>query len=244
MRKADKSTQCDESQPGCLRCSTSGTECPGYVKETKFLDEGVGLRRKFNHADDYASKNMKKAKVHGKTSVEIGPEVDLCTSPILQPPQDGEQVFKEDDVIAASPIITSDPYAEMDPGKESDAHESSQISISSIDLSTSLTSHGPGSMRVRAVNGSYSSLYTSMDSVFQASASQASGLGLTSGPVLQESEEENEFEVIFLIRHFAEVIGTWLVYFLNVRATFSHKTLIPLGWTCLILENILPLTSR
>jgi len=39
--------QCDKRLPGCRRCETYSCPCPGYATGHKFLDEGIGLRRKF-----------------------------------------------------------------------------------------------------------------------------------------------------------------------------------------------------
>jgi hypothetical protein len=183
---------------------------------------------------------VKKAKGLVKTSAPVRPEVDLPALPTSPSPEDAEQVYEDNDVIAASPIATPGRYIDLGPTKESEAPESSQLSPSSINLSANLTLDGSGAMEGRAMNDSNTLLYISMDSVFQPSASQVSTLGLPSGPILQENEEENEFEVIFLIRHFTEVVGTWLVYSPAIK---GDSWLISLGWTYSTLATILLSTS-
>lgn len=50
-------SQCDKTQPTCLRCEKLGKPCPGYDKKRKFVDEGVTLRKKYQRsgADDNAA---------------------------------------------------------------------------------------------------------------------------------------------------------------------------------------------
>jgi hypothetical protein len=41
------------------------------------------------------------------------------------------------------------------------------------------------------------------------------------GPDLQENDDESEFEVMFLVRHFAENVGPWFVYQLRQEKIIS-----------------------
>ncbi|CAK4033020.1 C6 finger domain [Lecanosticta acicola] len=46
-RCRERRVKCDKRQPSCLRCEKLGKPCPGYDKKRKFVDEGVGLRKKY-----------------------------------------------------------------------------------------------------------------------------------------------------------------------------------------------------
>jgi hypothetical protein len=153
--------------------------------------------------------------VKGKT--ESGPDVGLHTPLTLQSDEDVEQGFDENDVIAASPVPVSDPYIGIGRMKKSCMPELSPYSTSNIDLSANATPNGATIMEERVTYDSNTSLYISMNSVYQPSSSQLSALSLPSGPVLQENGEESEFEVLFLIRHYSEAVGTWLVYSVTNR---------------------------
>ncbi|CAG7960913.1 unnamed protein product [Penicillium olsonii] len=39
--------RCDLSRPTCSQCKRYGTDCPGYIKSHKFMDEGPQLRTRF-----------------------------------------------------------------------------------------------------------------------------------------------------------------------------------------------------
>lgn len=124
---------------------------------------------------------------------------------------DGDQVFDDDAVIAASPINEPPDYFDMGPTKESSTTAPSQFSTPSIGLSSNPTTGVLVGMEERPVYGSSTSLYAAMDSVFQAPSSQRSIFNIPSGSAPQDDEEECHFEVMFLIRHFAEVVAPWFV---------------------------------
>lgn len=48
--------RCDKRIPNCLRCEKLQKPCPGYDKKRKFVDEGVGLRKKFQGPSDGESR--------------------------------------------------------------------------------------------------------------------------------------------------------------------------------------------
>lgn len=204
-----------------MRCSVSNVPCPGYVKETKFLDQGASLRRKFKYDEGPRSGSRKKLKEPAKTPAESAPDVDLNTARTLQLLADSEQVFDDHAVIAASPIGNTGNYFEPGPTVESSLSDPSQFPAQATDQSTGATPNGRADITKEATQFyNTSSLYTSVNSVFQAPSSQSSTLNLLAGPVLQENQDESEFEVMFLVRHFAENVGPWFVYLLRQRNSF------------------------
>ncbi|KAH9822731.1 Fungal specific transcription factor domain [Teratosphaeria destructans] len=51
-RCRERRVKCDKTQPACRRCEKLGKPCSGYDKKRKFVDEGVSLRRKFQHSTE------------------------------------------------------------------------------------------------------------------------------------------------------------------------------------------------
>ncbi|KAL4865445.1 hypothetical protein BDV12DRAFT_149759 [Aspergillus spectabilis] len=39
--------KCDEARPHCQNCTDAGVECPGYVQNRKFIDQGASVRRRY-----------------------------------------------------------------------------------------------------------------------------------------------------------------------------------------------------
>ncbi|KAH3512996.1 hypothetical protein KXW24_007753 [Aspergillus fumigatus] len=48
--------KCDETRPGCQRCTNAGVECPGYVQTRKFIDQGASVRRRYAPYSEVHSK--------------------------------------------------------------------------------------------------------------------------------------------------------------------------------------------
>lgn len=84
-------------------------------------------------------------------------------------------------------------------------HVHSNSSASDIDQSPNTDYNSSSAIEESTTSGSYNTLSVSTNTVFQTSASH---LGLPTRPVLQEGEGDNELEVMLLIRHFTEVVGT------------------------------------
>jgi hypothetical protein len=230
-----------------MRCLASNTACPGYFQETKFLDEGVGLRRKFNYDEAYYSSTSRKKPKELVTSSDKGYEHDLDALPPLtfQSPGDSEPAFNqrsshdESEIANTSPFAASDSHTETEPAEENDILESNNFRDQNVVLDAYPDSNGSSSLKQRPTYGTDSSLSNSMFSVFQNSTNRLSTLSLPSGPVLLENEEESEFEILFLIRHFTEVVGSWSVKSHDEIWGVLGPQLIAPGWTCTILESIL-----
>ncbi|KAL4783323.1 hypothetical protein BJX76DRAFT_258770 [Aspergillus varians] len=39
--------KCDETRPHCQRCADAGVQCPGFVQTRKFIDQGASVRRRY-----------------------------------------------------------------------------------------------------------------------------------------------------------------------------------------------------
>lgn len=185
------------------------------MKETKFLDQGASIRRKFRYDEGPGSGSRKKAKKLAKTPAELTPDIDLDTAPTSPLLSDSEQIFDDNAVIAASPLPDPENHFELGPTVESRLSPQDQISTQASEQSTSATPNGLAGIAKETTRDSNNSLYTSINSVFQAPSSQSSTLNLPAALLLQENEDESEFEIMFLVRHFAGNVGPWFAYLMR-----------------------------
>lgn len=64
--------QCDLTQPGCAQCERYGTDCPGYVKSHKFMDQGPQLRTRYAKRSEPASESIDECVVPSLVARSMG----------------------------------------------------------------------------------------------------------------------------------------------------------------------------
>jgi hypothetical protein len=201
------------------------------------LDEGAGLRRKFNYEEASPPNNSKKAKDNAKSS---GGQIDSQSSPIspnLRSRDYDEAAISPRNHENASLVLEPRLMAGMIGNCGEFGHEKKTMPSISPNSFVPTVSEEPSGVlgysslaRQNAVAAeptpnetihpqqpllhlTESSLSDSVNSVFQNSASHQSTLSSPSPSerLNRQREEDNHFEVLFLMRHFAEVVGPWLV---------------------------------
>jgi Fungal Zn(2)-Cys(6) binuclear cluster domain len=237
--------KCDEGQPSCQRCLKAKKPCPGYVKVTKFLDEGKSLRRKYGsdegkNGDEkeleisvVMTENMVRQDDRISGELQAGGDEDL----VDETSSDVEMVPPETFGHITNPEqIGQQSKASLPPSAMSGYHETSRMTTNALsqvqlaqDLERDSSAFGPGRDATLGIThhinpgfGALSflggpqicdpphSLTHSIQYVFSQSHEPRSSFteSLQSG---KSSEVDNDHEMLFLLRHFVEVIGPWYV---------------------------------
>ncbi|KUJ18075.1 uncharacterized protein LY89DRAFT_36969 [Mollisia scopiformis] len=83
-----RSVKCDETRPSCLQCTKGGRECPGYSRETKFVDEALRLRWKVSQPSSgkptcIKTRGTLKPPSFKSGSLELAQTVSCCISELF-----------------------------------------------------------------------------------------------------------------------------------------------------------------
>ena len=179
--------QCDEQRPGCVRCAASNVECPGYFQETKFLDEGVGLRRKFHYIEH--SYETVAGGASGEENQSQGPAAKFGSQSFVN----GAHI---DQGERSNPSDVFIPTVRGSPEKYNNAAGGQ---------------HNPnptlGSFEAQPFNTD-DSLSENVQLLFPTKSKTLSALN-PNPQVPPEIEEEDAFEIMFLTRHFSETVAGW-----------------------------------
>jgi hypothetical protein len=216
--------QCDETQPRCQRCASSDIQCPGYDTGLKFLDQGAGLRRKFNH-DETTSRSGSGSK---RTKGSLAQFTDSINEPrrVLRFIDDStDPSANDEDDIGVPESHNSSPVqisrTVLGPSHDVGGNISSRDSQEDQKCPMQRDSyfHSPYSTNNATSNtsvlqspyGTTESLSKSVDSVYYTARKPSKVYPTLPGSIQEEAEIENNFEILFLIRHFSEIVGPWQV---------------------------------
>jgi len=210
-------------------------KCPGYFQETKFLDEGVGLRRKFQYVENsyetVAGSLFCEQSQHHGSQMESPWQSALSgkgrnddyrkaqgatqnqTDVSLYQSADGEPQQK------VQPAATIGPHSFVNCSNIVDRERatSSDVSIPTIGGSPEEYSDAPPaqeeisptlvSFGAESLNNDQS-LSENVQLLFPTKSKTLSALN-TCSQVASKVEEVNSLEIMFLIRHFSETVGPW-----------------------------------
>jgi hypothetical protein len=222
-RRADL-LQCDETQPRCQRCASSDIQCPGYDTGLKFLDQGGGLRRKYNH-DETTSRSSSGSK---RTRGPLAQSTDSINEPwkalrsvddSTDPSTNNKNDIGMPESHDTSPAQISNTV--LGPRQDVDAHISSRHSQEDRQRPTQPDSYfhspytainaSPDTLVLQSPYGATESLSKSVDSVYYTARKPSKVLPTLPTSIQGGPEVENNFEILFLIRHFSEIVGPWQV---------------------------------
>jgi len=211
--------QCDESQPRCQRCASSDIQCPGYNTGLKFLDQGAGLRRKFNH-DETTSRSSSGSK---RTKGSLAQFTDSINEPrrVLRSVNDSDPSANDEDDSGVPESHNSSPVqisrTVLGPSHDVDGNISSRDSQEDQKRPMQPDSyfHSPYSTNNATSNtsvqqspyGTTESLSKSVDSVYYTARKPSKVYPTPPDSIQEEPEIENNFQILFLIRHFSEIVG-------------------------------------
>jgi hypothetical protein len=214
-QRADK-LQCDETQPRCQRCASSDIQCPGYDTGLKFLDQGAGLRRKFNHNETISRSSSGSKRTKGSLAQFSGSTNEPRR--VLRSVGDStEALANDEDDIGMPESHDSSPVqiSRIVHGHSHDVGGNIQDQKRSMQLDSYF--HSPYSTNNATSNtsvpqcpyGTTESLSKSVDSVYYTTRKPSKVYPTPPDSIQEEPEIENNFHILFLVRHFSEIIGPW-----------------------------------
>lgn len=198
------------------------------------MDEGAGLRRKFNYEEANFPNDSKRPREYAESAGgQIGNQILPATSnlgssgddeAVLSPRNHESAAFAPDPLMTsiigtgdqfrneneALPDISPSPFVRAASGDFIGTLEQSTLARQSV-VTADPTPNETISSRQPLMHPPESSLSDSVNSVFQQSAYHISTLSSLSERFIHQKEEDSHFEILFLMRHYAEVVGPWLV---------------------------------
>jgi len=226
---ADK-PQCDEQRPGCLRCATANSQCPGYFQETKFLDEGAGLRRKFHYGENrdvLTEESQSPGPVSegspglavvldksGNGSCQLTRYVAHDDTNLRFEKTSNETPESERQTTTSSSFVdlVNGPHV-ANVGETTPSDASMPTLRGSVEDYENIPDIGEtpksifGSSGIEPLRSDDESWSENVRAVFPTTSKTFSKA--TQSQQASRGDEENTFKVLFLIRHFSETVGPW-----------------------------------
>ncbi|KAL3480779.1 hypothetical protein BJX99DRAFT_204587 [Aspergillus californicus] len=214
--------KCDETRPHCQRCASAGVECPGYVQMRKFIDQGASVRRRYAPYQESHSKSNDTNP--SETSRHQSPVPDPGVRQNFQP-----DAYHQSNSLPAS--FDAERQPPIDPGSQqgtSQEMEVDNVNGPSNALNRNAAGSAPWQPSHPQVNDSQVTPNSSLVDPFQGAAPFDTQHALPSHTVPvsdsspQRSEREEfqdifsefmtgtEHEISFLVRHYCEVLASWL----------------------------------
>ena len=225
-------SECDEELPECARCTSSNVECPGYVQELKFYDQGIGLRRKFKYDEPPTLEaTSKKARVAGTPVARVVlPEDEHIAQPyqIIDLDIQIHDSLRQGDSLRDEAVIDRPSMSESEAVKHTESAgplmeqpsksvivsfstpltEFQGSPLSGNEISISGTSVEPLAFMSPSTTGSDDTLSRTIYSLFHNSTKVPAPVSPQKGQSLSSRVEISDFETVFLLRHFSEMMGT------------------------------------
>ncbi|KAK2783108.1 hypothetical protein FQN52_000449 [Onygenales sp. PD_12] len=206
-RCKQKHLKCDEARPSCTKCLSVGAQCPGYSSLSRFIDEGVNVRRRYERESSrpLRRKNYRNDRSSSSNSPFIPVSQSSWTLPDIDDAGGGEQSHP-------TPISANFQTPQHHEDNPLDARDSplGVQNTPSLDFTASrgtdtLTPSGSSDLR-ETVHGLGHGLLSPPDGQDHASHRNVSAN-------TSQFSIGHDHEIAFLTRYFVENIGPWLDLF-------------------------------